>query len=340
MRNPLIVRRARECLLSMVLYFICFICVNIWIDSNFTNSRIDLTADKIYTISDATNDVLKGIKEPIKLRFYASERLEDMGPDYVSLKKRINDLLKVYTENSSGLIVVESLNPRRFSVEEDLAVSDGVQSVPNVIDGSEIFLGLAGRNSTNGRYAISHFGPEREAFLEYDLTRLIYDLSNAKKRTVAIYGDLPLNGDKTQRIQPWTIIDAIERFYETQTLFGTIEKFSDEIDVLLLAEPSEIDETTLYAIDQFVMRGGRILAFIDPFSEAMNVSSGNGPQPPRKTSIETMKPLLKSWGVEIVERRVIGDFEGALKVQMTKDNRILATEYPAWFDIRLSLIHI
>ena len=334
MRNPLIVRRARECLLSMVLYFICFICVNIWIDSHFTNSRIDLTADKIYTISDATNDVLKGIKEPIKLRFYASERLEDMGPDYVSLKKRINDLLKVYTENSSGLIVVESLNPRRFSVEEDLAVSDGVQSVPNVIDGSEIFLGLAGRNSTNGRYAISHFGPEREAFLEYDLTRLIYDLSNAKKRTVAIYGDLPLNGDKTQRIQPWTIIDAIERFYETQTLFGTIEKFSDEIDVLLLAEPSEIDETTLYAIDQFVMRGGRILAFIDPFSEAMNVSSGNGPQPPRKTSIETMKPLLKSWGVEIVERRVIGDLEGALKVQMTKGNRILATEYPAWFDIR------
>ena len=91
MRNPLIVRRARECLLSMVLYFICFICVNIWIDSNFTNSKIDLTADKIYTISDATNDVLKGIKEPIKLRFYASERLEDMGPDYVSLKKRIND---------------------------------------------------------------------------------------------------------------------------------------------------------------------------------------------------------------------------------------------------------
>jgi ABC-type uncharacterized transport system involved in gliding motility auxiliary subunit len=115
-RNPLIVRRARECWCSMVLYFICFICVNIWIDFNFTNSSIDLTEDKIYTISDATNDVLKGIKEPIKLRFYASERLEDMGPDYVSLKKRINDLLKVYTENSRGLIVVESLNPQRFSV--------------------------------------------------------------------------------------------------------------------------------------------------------------------------------------------------------------------------------
>jgi ABC-type uncharacterized transport system involved in gliding motility auxiliary subunit len=257
-----------------------------------------------------------------------------MGPDYVSLKKRINDLLKVYIQNSGGLIVVESLNPRRFSVEEDLAVSDGVQSVPNVIDGSEIFLGLAGQNSTNGRYAISHFGPEREAFLEYDLTRLIYDLSNAKKRVVAIYGDLPLNGDKTQRIPPWTVVDAIERFYETQTLFGTIEKFSDDIDVLLLAEPTEIDEATLYAIDQFVMRGGRILAFIDPFAEAMNVSSGNGPQPPRKTSVETMRPLFKSWGVEIVERRVVGDLEGALKVQMTKDNRIVATEYPAWFDVR------
>ena len=334
MSNTLIVRRKLECWCSIALYFISFICANIWIDSNFTNSRIDLTADKIYTISQATNEVLKEIKEPIKLRFYASERLEDMGPDYVSLKKRIDDLLKVYIQNSGGLIIVESLNPRRFSVEEDLAVYDGVQSVPNVIDGSEIFLGLAGRNSTNGRYAISHFGPEREAFLEYDLTRLIYDLSNSKKRVVAIYGDLPLNGDKTQRIPPWTVIDAIERFYETRTLFGTIEKFSDEIDVLLLAEPGELDQTTLYAIDQFVMRGGRILAFIDPFSETMNVSSGNGPQPPKKTSVETIRPLLKSWGVEIVDRRVVGDLEGALKVQMTKDNRIVATEYPAWFDVK------
>ena len=334
MSNTLIVRRKLECWCSIALYFISFICANIWIDSNFTNSRIDLTADKIYTISQATNEVLKEIKEPIKLRFYASERLEDMGPDYVSLKKRIDDLLKVYIQNSGGLIIVESLNPRRFSVEEDLAVYDGVQSVPNVIDGSEIFLGLAGRNSTNGRYAISHFGPEREAFLEYDLTRLIYDLSNAKKRVVAIYGDLPLNGDKTQRIPPWTVIDAIERFYETRTLFGTIEKFSDEIDVLLLAEPGELDQTTIYAVDQFVMRGGRILAFIDPFSETMNVSSGNGPQPPKKTSVETMRPLFKSWGVEIVDRRVVGDLEGALKVQMTKDNRIVATEYPAWFDVK------
>ena len=130
------------------------------------------------------------------------------------------------------------------------------------------------------------------------------------------------------------VVDTIERFYETQTLFGTIEKFSDEIDVLLLAEPGELDTTTVYAIDQFVMRGGRILVFVDPFSEILNASTGNGPQPPRRTSLTTLKPLLKSWGVDITERQIIGDLAGALKVQMKKGDRIIATEYPAWFDVQ------
>jgi ABC-type uncharacterized transport system involved in gliding motility auxiliary subunit len=320
--------------ISVVLYLICFICSNILVDTNLTNARLDLTQDKIYTISTATKQVLGEIKEPIKLRFYASASIEDMGPDYTSLKTRIDDLLGEYIRISKGLIIVETLNPKKYSIEEDLAVSDGVRSIPNVNKSSQIFLGLSGRNSTNGRYAISHFAPERAAFLEYDLTRLIYDLSNTKKRIVGIYGDLPLNGDKTQRLPAWMVVDTIERFYETQTLFGTIEKFSDEIDVLLLAEPGELDTTTVYAIDQFVMRGGRILVFVDPFSEILNASTGNGPQPPRRTSLATLKPLLKSWGVDITERQIIGDLAGALKVQMKKGDRIIATEYPAWFDVQ------
>ena len=251
--------------ISVALYVVCFICSNILVDAHLTSARLDLTQDRTYTISEATKQILEEIKEPIKLRLYSSAGIEDMGPDYTSLKTRIDDLLGEYIRISKGLIIVETLDPKRYSIEEDLAVSDGVRSIPNVIKSSQIFLGLSGRNSTNGRYAIPHFAPERSAFLEYDLTRLIYDLSNTKKRIVGIYGDLPLNGDKTQRLPAWMIVDTIERFYETQTLFGTIEKFNDEIEVLLLAEPGELDATTVYAIDQFVMRGGRVLAFVDPF---------------------------------------------------------------------------
>ena len=334
MRSSSFMNRLSLSWISVALYVVCFICSNILVDANLTSARLDLTQDRTYTISEATKQILEEIKEPIKLRLYSSAGIEDMGPDYTSLKTRIDDLLGEYIRISKGLIIVETLDPKRYSIEEDLAVSDGVRSIPNVIKSSQIFLGLSGRNSTNGRYAIPHFAPERSAFLEYDLTRLIYDLSNTKKRIVGIYGDLPLNGDKTQRLPAWMIVDTIERFYETQTLFGTIEKFNDEIEVLLLAEPGELDATTVYAIDQFVMRGGRVLAFVDPFSEILNASTGNGPQPPRRTSLVTLKPLLKSWGIDLNERQIIGDLTGALKVQMKKGNQIIATEYPAWFDLQ------
>ncbi|MBH69138.1 MAG: hypothetical protein CMM58_12340 [Rhodospirillaceae bacterium] len=321
---------------NVALYLLLFISFNIWVSKLFVDDRIDLTADEIYTISPATLQVLSSIKEPIKLRLYATENLNNMGTDYLSLKQRVEELLEQYKRVSDGLVVIERINPKAFSPEEDLAVSDGIHAIPDVASGDQVILGLTGRNSTNGRYTIPHFSPERANFVEYDLTRMIYDLINTKKRTVAILGDLPINGDRTQQIPPWTIMDIIERFFSVVPIFGTIEKFSEDIDILLLIEPGDIDEVTLYAIDQFIMRGGRVLVFLDPFTEALSVGRENGPPIPRPTGLESMKRLLSAWGVEISERTIVGDLKGAAKVKMKKNNKIIATDYPVWFEVEKS----
>ena len=321
-----------QALTGCILAVILFISLNIWVDRTFPAARLDLTADGLYTITDSTRSVLKSIREPIRIRFYASENLDGLGPDYIALRKRAGELLQEYARMSGGLVRIEHLDPTAFSPEEDLAVADGIQAIPDVIEGTQIFLGLAGTNSTDGRYVMAHLAPERAKFLEHDLTRMIHDLATPRKAVVAVLGDLPMQGDRASGSAPWAVLDEVERFFEIRQMFDTVERFDDDIGVIWLTEPGTLDETTVYALDQFVMRGGRILAFVDPYSESLALAQqhGNLPQP-RKASVATLAPLLEAWGVTIPERKVVGDRRGALQVQMQKDGRVIVTDYLAWF---------
>ncbi len=199
--------------LNIVFLFVLFVSVNIWGGRLFNSVQLDLTEDKIFSISDATIEVLESIKEPIRLSFYTSENLSLLGPDYISLMLRIEGLLETYKLAAGSNLIIERIVPKPFSPEEDRAVSDGIHAIPDVLGNSQIFFGLTGHNSTNGFYTIPHFAPEQNNLIEYELTRLIFDLVNTKKRTVAIYGDLPISGDKTQRVPPWTILETIKRFF-------------------------------------------------------------------------------------------------------------------------------
>ena len=206
--------------LNIVFLLVLFVSVNIWGGRLFNSVQLDLTEDKIFSISGATIEVLESIKEPIRLSFYTAENLSLLGPDYISLMLRIEGLLETYKLVAGSNLIIERIVPKPFSPEEDQAVSDGIHAIPDVLGNSQIFFGLTGHNSTNGFYTIPHFAPEQNNLIEYELTRLIYDLENTKKRTVAIYGDLPISGDKTQRVPPWTILETIERFFSVQILFG------------------------------------------------------------------------------------------------------------------------
>ena len=190
-----------------------------------------------------------------------------LGPYFSSHAERVEELLAAYRRLSGGKVRIERLDPEPFSPEEDLAVAEGLEGLPISDDGTLVYFGLTGRNSTDDQEVIRYLAPERASFLEYDLTRMIYDLAQPDKPVVAVLGDLPLMGGQINRYQPWQVLQAMYQFFDVRFLGGKQEAIDDDVAVLMLAQPHNVDPATLYAIDQFVMRGGRVLVFVDPLAE-------------------------------------------------------------------------
>jgi gliding motility-associatede transport system auxiliary component len=314
---------------GIVLAVIFFFALNLAAGGFLRSAQVDLTADRLFTISDGTKQVLASIDEPITLRYYRSEQLRDLGPTLASHAQRVEQMLDEYVRLSGGRIVVERYDPKPYSPEEDLAVADRIQGLQTG-DGTQIYFGLAGSNSTDDTEAIGYFAPERAGFLEYDLTRLIYDLANPDKPQVAVIGDLPLFGDQSNGFRPWAVLQSLRQFFKIRLLNGEVSKIDDEIGVLLLAQPDTLDEKTLYAIDQFVMRGGRILAVVDPYAEIMQRAPGGAGG---TGAIDTLAPLLTAWGVEIPKDKIVGDRVAATRVQARHNGRDVITDYVAWLGL-------
>ena len=305
-----------------------FVGVTVVGDRLFSSVNLDLTEDKIFTLSNGTEEVLGSIDEPITLRLYRSEALQDLGPVYANHAKRVDNLLGEFERLSGGKLEIERYDPEPYSPEEDLAVADGLQGVPYSTDGSQLYFGLTGVNSTDDLKTLPFLSPDRGNFLEYDLTRLVYDLANPEKKKVALIGDFPLAGSPMTGYQPSVTMDAMRQFFDIEQKGGSIDKIEDDVEVVMLAQPNSLDETSLYAIDQFIMRGGKVLAFVDPHAETM---SGSPQQPqPQGNAIETLEPLLASWGVEIPSDSFVGDLAAATRVQARHDGRQVLVDYLAW----------
>ena len=261
--------RGRLTWLSIGLAIILFFTANLFVRNVLTSTRLDLTSDQLYTLSESTKEVLSSIDEPIDLRFYYSDVLDDAGAYFTTHAGRVRELLAEYQRLSGGQIRIERLDPEPFSQEEDLAVAEGLRGLPVSNDGALAYFGIAGRNTTDDNEVMAYLAPERADFLEYDLTRMIYDLGNPEKPVVGILGDLPLMGSQFNQGQPWLVLEAMFQFFDVRFLGGNQDKVPEEVDVLILAQPQNIAENSLYAVDQFVMGGGRIFALVDPFAESM-----------------------------------------------------------------------
>jgi ABC-type uncharacterized transport system involved in gliding motility auxiliary subunit len=326
--------RDRLTLLAFGLAIILFLAVNVLAGALLKASRLDLTEDGLFTLADGTKEVLRAIEEPIDLRFYYSKRLDELGPYFASYAGRVDELLTEYQRLSNGRIRVERLDPQPFSPEEDLAVAEGLQGLPVHDDGTQAYFGLSGRNSTDDDEVLAYLAPERGDFLEYDLTRMIYDLAHPEKPLVAVLGDLPLMGNQANpfnrfdQAKPWMVLDAMFQFFDVRFLGGDVDRIDDNVEILMLAQPQQLDDATLYAIDQFVMRGGRVLAFVDPFSEVM--ASANPAASPDASAIDALAPLLASWGVSIEPHEVVGDAMAAQRVNAVVNGREAVIQYLPW----------
>jgi ABC-type uncharacterized transport system involved in gliding motility auxiliary subunit len=327
-------RRARS-LTALVCLGLMLIAVNI-IAGRFLTARLDLTSERLYTLSHGTRQTLAHIDEPITLRLYYTTRLGDAVPSYGVYAQRVRELLDEYVAAAKGKLRLEVYNPQAFSDTEDRAVAFGLQSVPLDTQGEQVFFGLAGTNSTDDQQVIAFFAPERERLLEYDLTRLVHSLAVPKRTTVGLISSLPLEGDMTAAMRgrasrPMAIIDQLRQLDKVETLGLDLDAVPPDIDVLMLVHPQNLSPKTLFAIDQFVLKGGKALIFVDPYSE-LQAGQRSRPGAPADSNLE---PLFKAWGLRLLPNIVAGDRREARRVAVQVTGRgQQAIDYVAWLNLR------
>jgi ABC-type uncharacterized transport system involved in gliding motility auxiliary subunit len=299
-----------------------FIAVNVLSGALLRNARIDLTAEGLYTLSDSTQHVLDNLAEPISLRLFFSEQLSRDIPPIRDYERRVRELLEQYVASADGLIELERIDPVPFSDEEDLAVVYDLQGVPISSAGERLYFGLVATNSTDDTERVPFFEREREAFLEYDLTRIIYDLANPRRVKVGLVTSLPVAGGlpteesaPTDFVPPWAIHGQLLQLFDVENLGPAPTEIGDDIDILMVVHPKEPKPELLYLIDQFVMSGRGAIFFVDPFSE-IEFSYIDPQQRRVYIPYSNLSDLFQPWGFELAPGEVVGDRLAARKVSI------------------------
>lgn len=313
-----------------------FLGLNIIVSLGVTSVRIDLTESKLFTLSPGTRNVLGSLEEPITLKLYVSRKQLSEYPLLANYAVRVRDILLEYESYADGEIDFIAIDPEPFSEEEDQAVADGMRNIPAGGATIQAYFGLAGVNSTDDREVIPFLAPGEEASLEYELTKMIYNLANPERRVVGVISSLPVFGEGP-RPEPWSIINVMEEFFEVRNLRLDDEDpeiIDDDNDVLMLIHPKELSEDLLYQIDQFVLRGGKLLAFLDPLSD-FDLTNPSAEQSTAVPEVESsLEPLLGTWGVELLEAKVVGDLNSSMRVQHRGARGLQELEYLPWLRLR------
>ncbi len=321
--------------------------INMFADARLANVQLDLTQGKIYSLSSGTKQVLASLKEPVTLRLFYSRQLGSTVPTYGTYADHVREMLRDYASISGGKVKLELYDPEPFSDTEDRAMAYGLQGVPLDQGGSQIYFGLAGTNQEDDERTIPFFQADRERFLEYDLTKLVYELSNPKRPVVGVMSSLPLDGDPRAMMmsqgrgpggQPYASSVLLRQTNTVKPVPLDAQVIDPDIQVLLVAEAQNLSPATLYAIDQFVMRGGKLMAMIDPWSEGMAAVPSQTGMPPTDTHAD-LKTLFDAWGIAFDPTKVVGDLTGAWRVRTGGNDRVQAVSYVAWFTIHDGINH-
>jgi ABC-type uncharacterized transport system involved in gliding motility auxiliary subunit len=307
---------------GLALLAVLFLGVVMLSNVGLRGMRLDLTQNKLYTLSSGTQQVLHELKEPVNLYFYFSrDEAAKQSPLILPYAARVREFLEEIAARAGGKINLHVVDPQPFSDDEDRAAEFDLQPLPVGNGGESVYFGLAGTNSTDGRSSIPNFTPDREEFLEYDVAKLIQELGTPKKPVIGLLSSIGLQGQFNpqtgQMGEPWPIYTQLQQLFTVRTLTSDLDHIDKDVDVLMLVHPKQLQPKTLYAIDQFVMRGGRLLLLVDP--DAGADLSGQNPANPLAAAMadhsSDLEPLLATWGVDYDPTKVIGDLERGLEVR-------------------------
>ena len=305
---------------GVVVMFVIVVAVNLI--ASALKTRVDLTEGKIYTLSPGTKAILKKIDAPVEVRFYYSQGQSRIPSQYKAYAKQVEDLLNEFRQYAGGNLEVKKLDPEPDSEAEDLANLDGVEG-QMVETGDKFYLGIA-ISLDPQKVALPFLPPNRERLLEYDLARAISQVLSTNKPVIGVMTPLPVFGMQMppqmrmqmggQNQDPWAFISELKRDFEVKQVAMEADKIDDDIKVLMVVHPKDIKDAALFAIDQFVMRGGKLIACLDPMCLA-DVQKQN-PMMPMPGAPSNLEKLLKTWGITFDTTKVAADMNFAKQLMV------------------------
>jgi ABC-type uncharacterized transport system involved in gliding motility auxiliary subunit len=312
---------------SLLLLLVAFLAAVIVSNQLFKGIRIDLTENRLYTLSNGTKQIVRNIDEPINLYFFFSDQATEGVPSLRDYANRVQEMLEEFASESRGKIQLSIIDPVAFSEEEDQAAQLGLQEVALAATPDPVYLGLAGSNSVGDEETIPFFQPDKEASLEYDIAKLVSTLATPEREVIGLVTGVSMSGQydpQRQRMQqPWVAYQQARQLFEIRDLGTSFESIPDDVGLLWIVQPKNLSDSTQYAIDQFVMRGGRALIFVDPVAAvdtAVGAESMPAGMPPMGQGSD-LPLLFKGWGIDFNDQQVVADAQLALAISGVMSNR-------------------
>tara|TARA_B100000945_G_scaffold150787_1_gene120969 strand:+ start:2364 stop:4340 length:1977 start_codon:yes stop_codon:yes gene_type:complete len=293
--------------------------------------RIDLTEDRLFSLSDGTKNILSNLNQPIELMFFYSDSATEDVPQLRAYGNRVQELLREIVIASRGNLRLSVIDPEPFSEEEDLATQYGVRAVPVTQGGEGVYFGLVAAQDEEAvpealrvTETIPLIRPDQEEFLEYEFMKVITQVSNPERTIIGLVTQLDIDGGfdpmTGQGTQQWMIMDLVRQLYEVRRVDLTEDFIEEDIDILMIVHPQGLSDRFLYAVDQHILRGGDALVFLDPNADSMVGRSPQGNLIPAGMSSE-LPGLLEAWGIEFDNSKVLADNVLALRVMMGQGQR-------------------
>jgi len=304
---------------ALAVLAVLFVVLTMLASLLFRGARLDLTENGLYTLAYGTRNIVSSLAEPVTLKLYFSDQASADLPQIRRYADRVWELMQELASHSDGNIRLERIDPLPFSEAEDDAARYGLEAVPLSQAGDQLYLGLVGINTVDGLERVPFLSPNREAFLEYDLARMVASLATPERPQVGLISGLPMSGgfnmQTGQRNPAWSVYEQWQELFEITTVSATATELPSDLDALVLVHPKQLSDDLLRSIDQFVLGGGRLLAFVDPYAEA---DPGEDPNDPASRFLadraSSLGPLLENWGVNFDSDSFVADLGRALQV--------------------------
>ncbi|HIG28037.1 MAG TPA: hypothetical protein EYQ50_09655 [Verrucomicrobiales bacterium] len=288
--------------------------------------RIDLTEENLYTLTQGTKEILKELDTPVTMRFYYSRSSNDIDPQLKNFARRIEDLLTEYREYSNGHIELVKVDPKPDTDEEDAANLDGIQGIQGRT-GDMFYLGIS-ISCLDAKVSIPFLSPQKENLLEYDLSRAVSRVFQPKRPKLGIMSSLPVSGSgpvnpmmmqmgqMPPQVPAWAFYDELKKDFDVQDVEMTATEIPSDIDVLFVIHPKAISDKSQFAIDQFILKGGKMIAFLDPYSfmDAQQSSAGNPMNRFSQQTDSNLPKLLEAWGIKFDTQKVLADLSFATTI--------------------------